>query len=98
MSILQVKNDETGQWINIPALRGKDGVGISSIGYELTDEDGGFNRMSVNMTDGKNYVCGFRNGRKGTDGQDYILTEEDKQEIAEMAVALIPTTEGVEYG
>lgn len=30
-------------------------------------------------------------------GADYILTEEDKQEIAEIVLNLIPTTEGVEY-
>lgn len=34
---------------------------------------------------------------KGKDGRDYVLTEADKREIAEMAVELITSAEEVDY-
>lgn len=72
MNVLLIK-DKNGNFIHIPAIRGK------SFTYDdFTEEQ--------------------LNALKGRDGQDYILTEDDKQEIAEIALSLIPTTEGVKYG
>lgn len=36
-------------------------------------------------------------GEPGKDGTDYVLTEEDKQEIAELVLAAIPSSEEVAY-
>ena len=36
-------------------------------------------------------------GKDGQNGSDYILTEADKQEIANIALAKLPTAEGVSY-
>lgn len=36
-------------------------------------------------------------GKDGKDGKDYILTESDKQEIAEIVQANIPSAEEVDY-
>ena len=36
-------------------------------------------------------------GLKGDDGQDYVLTDSDKSEIANLVLSQIPTTNGVEY-
>lgn len=37
------------------------------------------------------------NGTNGKDGSDYVLTETDKQEIANLVIASVPNAEGVEY-
>lgn len=34
---------------------------------------------------------------KGEDGKDYVLTDADKQEIADLVVSMIQSAEGVEY-
>ena len=36
-------------------------------------------------------------GEQGEPGTDYVLTEEDKQEIANLVLALIPSGEDVSY-
>ena len=36
-------------------------------------------------------------GKDGANGQDYILTEDDKQDIANLVIAAIPSSEGVSY-
>lgn len=36
-------------------------------------------------------------GEPGKDGEDYILTEADKTEIANLVLAAIPSSEGVNY-
>lgn len=75
MNVLLIK-DKNGNFIHIPAIRGK----------SFTYDD--FTEEQLN---------GLR-GKDGKDGQDYVLTEGDKREIAEIALSLIPTTEGVKYG
>lgn len=62
----------------------------------LKGEKGEKGEAGLNGKDGADGQNG-KDGADGKDGQGYILTETDKQEIAEMAMALIPTTEGVEY-
>lgn len=36
-------------------------------------------------------------GPPGPKGEDYILTDEDKEQIAKMVIDIIPSGEGVEY-
>ena len=38
------------------------------------------------------------NVSNGTDGNDYILTNQDKSDIANIVLGLLPTTQGVQYG
>ena len=35
---------------------------------------------------------------KGADGQDYVLTNQDKSDIADIVLGELPTTQGVLYG
>lgn len=37
-------------------------------------------------------------GAKGDPGQDYVLTAQDKSDIAALVLAQLPTTQGVQYG
>lgn len=38
-----------------------------------------------------------KDGAPGKDGEDYVLTDEDKAEIAQLAIAAMPTAEGGAY-
>ncbi len=48
---------------------GKDGVSISDITYEQSNEDGGHNMVSVYLTDGRMYGWFYSNGKKGSSGR-----------------------------
>ena len=37
-------------------------------------------------------------GPAGADGNDYVLTNQDKSDIADLVLAQLPTTQGVQYG
>ena len=37
-------------------------------------------------------------GPTGADGNDYVLTNQDKSDIADLVLAQLPTTQGVQYG
>ena len=37
-------------------------------------------------------------GPAGADGNDYVLTNQDKSDIADLVLAQLPTTQGVLYG
>lgn len=37
-------------------------------------------------------------GDKGDPGQDYVLTDQDKSDIADIVLGELPTTQGVQYG
>ena len=37
-------------------------------------------------------------GPAGADGDDYVLTNQDKSDIADLVLAQLPTTQGVQYG
>ena len=90
MDVLNIR-DGDGKFIAIPMLKGDNGKSAYQIaldnGFEGTEAEWLESLRGKNGVDGKN----------GKDGQSYILTEVDKQDIAQMAVGLIPTTEGVEY-
>jgi hypothetical protein len=101
--VLSFSNDTSSNLGIVVGADGKDGKdGISIVKSEintngelvLTYSNGQDSNLgTVVGTDGEN----GKDGVDGKDGKDYSLTDTDKQEIAQMIVALIPTTEGVEY-
>jgi hypothetical protein len=96
--ILTVR-DQNGNIVEIPAIKGdagapgKDGASMTVTKVTESTADGGSN--VVTFSDGKTLTV--RNGSKGSDGTngqngtDYVLTEADKQEIANMANAALAT-------
>jgi len=63
--------------------------------YEIYQKNGGMLSEtewleSLKGKDGKD-------GENGQDGKDYILTEEDKQEIANIVLSELPNSEEVNY-
>lgn len=81
--ILKVK-DSKGNWVDIPAIVGKDGyTPIKGVDY-FDGEDGYTPQKGVDYFDGE-------------DGKDYILTAADKQEIANLISLSIVDGEEVEY-
>ena len=67
-NLLNIK-DQNGNWIPIPVITN----GIQSI---TQNQD---YTLTITLNDGTTYTT---TSIKGSDGQDYILTENDKQEIA----------------
>ena len=66
---------------NVPA-EGEDGVGILSVEQTTTStEDNGTNIVTVTLTNGETFTFEVKNGRKGS---DYVLTTDDKQDIADL--------------
>lgn len=74
-----------GEWVEIPALVGPAGKGVSKA---VINNDG---ELEFTYTDNTTVNVGKV---IGSNGDDYVLTEADKQEIARMVVALIPIYEG----
>ena len=64
---------------------GEDGVGIESVTQTTTSSvSSGTNVITVTLTDGTKSTFTVRNGAKGDKGDTYVLTDEDKSEIASM--------------
>ena len=77
---------------------GQNGVGILKIEQTTTSTvSGGINVITVTLTDGRKYTFEVRNGAQGKKGDDYILTEDDKTDIANIVLTLIPNGDEVEY-
>ena len=72
-----------------PSIIGADGVGIADVHI-----DGGGD-LIVETTDGHIENIGHI---VGANGQNYILTNQDKSDIANIVLGELPTTEGVLYG
>lgn len=68
---------------------GADGVGIADVHI-----DGGGD-LIIETTDGHMENVGHV---VGADGQDYVLTAQDKSDIADIVLSELPTTQGVLYG
>ena len=68
---------------------GADGVGIADVHI-----DGGGD-LIIETTDGHMENVGHV---VGADGQDYVLTAQDKSDIANIVLSELPTTQGVLYG
>jgi len=67
---------------------------------KLKDENG--NWISIQSIKGETGPQGpagtnGTNGKDGKDGTDYVLTESDKQEIADLVLAELPSSEEVSY-
>lgn len=108
--ILTVR-DADGNITTVPAIRGekgepgkdgaagKDGVNGTSVTVASVKEssaDGGEN--IITFSDGKTVT--IRNGSKGsagTNGNDYVLSEADKTDIAEIVLGLLPNGDEVSY-
>lgn len=54
------------------------GYGIKSITQKIDPEDSGNNIITITLIDGTTQVLNIRNG------ENYVLSEEDKQEIADL--------------
>lgn len=91
----------SGSGDGTPGKDGADGVGIASIKQTTTSTaDGGSNVFTVTLTDGNTAKFTVRNGSKGSKGDpgdDYVLTEADKTEIANIVIATIPNANGVSF-
>ena len=76
------------EWLK--SLKGADG--FSPIATVTQTASG----ATVTITD-KNGTT-TANISNGADGQDYVLTNQDKTDIANIVLQLLPTTQGVLYG
>lgn len=68
---------------------GADGIGIADVHI-----DGGGD-LIIEYTTGHMENVGHV---VGADGQDYVLTAQDKSDIADIVLSELPTTQGVQYG
>ena len=69
---------------------GRDGTSVTVTSVRESTADGGSN--VVTFSDGKTVT--IKNGSKGSDGKNYVLTEADKNAIAEQAAQLVDVPEG----
>ena len=84
MSVLRFKDPTTNEWkeiITIAGPAGKDG------------EPGAPGKDGETPVKGVDYF----DGKDGVDGKDYVLTEEDKADIALLAIELMPVAEEGAY-
>ena len=66
---------------------GRDGVSITSIVQTtVSTEDEGDNIFTVYFSDDTQTILHVRNGSRGSQGDAYVITEEDKEEIAQIAI------------
>ena len=74
-NLLNIK-DQNGNWIPIPVVT--NGIKTITQNNDYT--------LTITLNDGTTYTT---SSIKGTDGQDYVLTENDKQEIAGLVDASV---------
>ena len=81
------------QWLD--SLKGADGKSA----YEIAVEHGyvGTEEQWLVSLKGETGATGAK-GDKGDPGQDYVLTNQDKSDIADIVLGELPTTQGVLYG
>jgi hypothetical protein len=48
---------------------GEDGIGIEDVETQMSAEDGGFNVLTIKLTDGRSFGWAIMNGHKGNDGK-----------------------------
>ena len=48
---------------------GEDGIGIEDVETQMSAEDGGFNVLTIRLTDGRTFSWAIMNGHKGNDGK-----------------------------
>jgi len=76
----------------LKGAKGDDGKGIVSI--EKTSTSGLVDTYTITYTDSTTGTYTVTNGRNGTDGNNYNLTNQDKSDIAALVVPLLPTYDG----
>ena len=81
------KGDAGADGVGIPGADGKDGISPTVSVAAIT----GGNRVTITDAEGaKTFdVMDGARGASGADGKDYVLTDADKQEIAETAAGLV---------
>jgi hypothetical protein len=72
---------------------GKDGTSVAVSKVSESSEPGGTN--TVTFSDGNK--VNIKNGKDGAKGDDYVLTEADKQEIASMVIDMLQNGDEVSY-
>ncbi|MBQ2093772.1 MAG: hypothetical protein II190_04235 [Ruminococcus sp.] len=82
-----------------------DGTTFTTTGASVIGDDGFSPTATVTQTaSGATVSITDKNGTttanisNGADGQDYVLTAQDKSDIADIVLSELPTTEGVLYG
>ena len=96
MEIIKYRQNKNSPWIDIPAIVGPQGPqGEQGIQGEKGDKgDPGI--QGIQGEKGDTGAQGPQ-GEPGVNGSDYVLTDDDKNEIAAIALTLLPSTEEVEY-
>ena len=80
------------QLASLKGAKGDDGKGIVSI--EKTSTSGLVDTYTITYTDNTTSTYTVTNGRNGTNGENYVLTNQDKSDIAQLVVGLLPTYDG----
>lgn len=80
------------QLASLKGAKGDDGKGIVSI--EKTSTSGLVDTYTITYTDNTTSTYTVTNGRNGTNGDNYVLTNQDKSDIAQLVVGLLPTYNG----
>ena len=93
MSVLKFKDPVTNEWKGITTIKGDPGEpGYTPIkGIDYFDGEPGYTPIK-----GVDYFDG-EPGQPGEPGSDYVLTDEDKMDIAVLALSMMPTAEEGEY-
>ena len=76
----------------LKGAKGDDGKGIASI--EKTSTSGLVDTYTITYSDNTTSTYTVTNGRNGTNGENYVLTAQDKSDIAQLVVGLLPTYNG----
>lgn len=76
----------------LKGAKGDDGKGIASI--EKTSTSGLVDTYTITYSDNTTSTYTVTNGRNGTNGDNYVLTNQDKSDIAQLVVGLLPTYNG----
>ena len=104
--VLKQGEDEIAFMINKALQEAKDsgefdGVGISEIAPKIernmTTHEESVVGFFIILTDGRMYEFDLIAGKDGEDGKDYILTDQDKQDIADIIGASIVDGNEVAY-
>lgn len=108
MEILKYRKDANSPWQDVVALVGPQGEPGKDGSFEELTEEQKESLRGPQGEPGKDGAQGPKGdkgdtgaqgpaGADGKDGSDYILTDTDKQEIANLVLAAIPSSEDVSY-
>lgn len=86
MEVIKYRVSPDAEWLPIMAIKGEPGKDGTMSFDDLTEEQ----KASLKGEPGAD-------GKDGVDGKDYVLTDNDKQEIANLVIASLPNSEEVSY-